>query len=146
MELFILQTGKNSDVIELTRLLQTKTKATDVFLSKTRKRYNLPLWLHMASTLHQINQQVKWPLSLWMMLLEYRGLSRIGRILQNFVGQAPSSRTYDSVQDDLLLSAEKEIKTVTESGKCIIAIDNYTHRYGSSALTSERETQYHLPT
>ena len=77
MELFILQSGKTKDVGLLMKLLDSKSKALDPFLLITRKRYNLPLWLHMASALHQINQQVIWPLSLWMLLLEYRGLSRI---------------------------------------------------------------------
>ena len=81
-----------------------------------------------------------------MLLLEYRGLSRIGRVLQHYVNQAPSSRSYDRFQDELLVTGGHEIFRITASGRCIVVMDNYTHRYSSSSLTMDRETQYHLPT
>jgi hypothetical protein len=145
MEIFILQSGKSEDVSELKDILEEIQTLTPEFTSRTKKRYSLALWLHLAVALHNVNQHVVLPLTLWMMLQEYRGLSRLGRVLCNYVGLAPSLRTYDTIKADLLRSATHQIATITSSGRCIISIDNYTHQYGSSALTTGRRTQYHLP-
>ena len=80
-----------------------------------------------------------------MMLQEYRGLSRLGRVFCNYVGLSPSLRCYDTIKADLLRSGTQQIANITSSGRCLISMDNYTHQYGSSGLTTGRRTQYHLP-
>jgi hypothetical protein len=145
MEVYILQYGKADDVADLQHILEDGSTCTPEFVYGINKRYTLPLWLHIAVALHNVNQQLVLPLTLWMMLQEYRGLSRLGRVFCNYVGLAPSLRCYDTVKSDLLNLATQRIARLTSSGRCIVSIDNYTHRYGSSALTKERKTQYHLP-
>jgi hypothetical protein len=145
MEMYILQFGKADDVADLKHIIEKDYTAMPEFLFDINKRYTLPLWLHLAVALHNVNQQVVFPLTLWMMLQEYRGLSRLGRVFCNYVGLAPSLRCYDTIKNDLLRLATQRIADITSSGRCIVSIDNYTHQYGSSALTTERKTQYHLP-
>ena len=146
MELYVLQHGKETDSTELKKLFENKTTLTDAFLARVQKRYSLPLWLHLAVTLHNLNQLVVLPLTMWMMLQEYRGLSRLGRQFCNYVGLSPSLRNYDDLKSRMIQGATAEVARTTSSGRCIVSVDNYTHQYGSSALTTRRRTQYHLPT
>ena len=87
--------------------------------------YTLPFWLHLAVTLHQLNQKVTGPLTLWMFLQEYRGLSRLGRTMANLVGLAASLRHYDKIRTTLLAEASDQIAEITSKGRCLIAFDNY---------------------
>jgi hypothetical protein len=145
MEIYILQFGKENDVTELKHCLEDGFTKTEELLQHYKQRYSLPLWLHLAVALHNVNQMVVLPLTLWMMLQEYRGLSRLGRVLANYVGLAPSLRTYDTLKNQMLHGATAEIARLTSSGRCILTMDNYAHQYGSSTLTTSRRTQYHLP-
>jgi hypothetical protein len=148
MEIFIVQTGKAVDLHLISGCYDEKKS---IALSEDKKkelekRFTLPFWLFLASTLHQINQKVIYPLTLWTMLLEFRGLSRLGRILSNYCNLAPSIRTYDAVRNRLLNDASQEIESITESGSCVFAIDNYTHLFGTSSLRLTGQKQYQTPT
>jgi hypothetical protein len=81
-----------------------------------------------------------------MMLLEYRGLSRLGRQLCNYVGLAPSLVNYDTIKNQFIIDGTEKIAEITTSARAIVAFDNYTHQYGSSTLSIDRKTQYHLKT
>jgi hypothetical protein len=142
MEIYILQYGKGGDCIPLQKALEGTHDLTDYFKTNLIKTYTLPFWLHLAVTLHQLNQQVTGPLTLWMLLQEYRGLSRLGRAMANYVGLAPSLRNYDKVRSALLEDATLQIAEITSSGRCLVAFDNYTHQYGTPALTTDRKVPY----
>ena len=142
MELYILHYGKGGDCEPLWKALQGSHDLTAFFHSDILKTYNLPFWLHLAVTLHQLNQKVTGPLTLWMFLQEYRGLSRLGRTMANLVGLAASLRHYDKIRTTLLAEASNQIAEITSKGRCLIAFDNYTHQYGSPALTHSRAVPY----
>jgi hypothetical protein len=147
MELFILQYGKGPD-IELIEeaIAKKKNRLPEEAFKKFQKRYSLPFWLHLATSLHSMNQQVIYPLAMWMLLEEYRGLSRLGRVLANYVGLAPAAKTFDNIHEKLSKQAANEISTIASTGRCITCFDNYTHQYGSPSLRTDRSTQYFLPT
>ena len=145
MELFIFQTGQASDSNTIRKCWEGKYLISDPYRLHLIKRYALPFWMHLAQTLHSLNQKVVNPLTLWLLLQEYRGLSRIGRILSNYVGLAPSLRTYDKIKRDLLRSAEEDVRRIINSGYCLVAADNYTHSYRSAKLSPTQTTQYHQP-
>jgi hypothetical protein len=146
MEVYILQSGKKKDATALIECYDKNSILTEQALSRMNKRYTLPFWLHLAVTLHNLNQSVVLPLTFWMMLQEYRGLSRLGRQLCNYVGLAPSLINYDTIKNQLIKEGTEKIAEVTSSGRALVAFDNYTHQYGSSTLSIDRKTQYHLKT
>jgi hypothetical protein len=146
MEIYILQYGREDDPEKIIDWIKEKTHPTPGEHLYLSKRYALRLWLHLAVSLHNINQKVVLPLTLWMMLQDYRGLSRMGRELSSFVGLAPSLRSYDIRREELIRGGTAEIEKITTSGRFLATIDNYTHQYGSSTLSLKRKTQYHLPT
>jgi hypothetical protein len=146
MEIFILQSGKPIDVDLLKKTLRAKKNFTRSEQDQYHKRYTLPFWIYLASTLHSINQGVTYPLIMWMLLMEYRGLSRLGKILCNFCNLSPNVRTYDTIRDQMIFLAGQQVAKLTDEGFCTVAIDNYTHRYGSATLRLNRTTQYQMPT
>jgi hypothetical protein len=46
----------------------------------------------------------------------------------------------------LIALSNEQVTRLTDEGFCTVAIDNYTHRYGSAALRPTRTTQYQMPT
>ena len=105
----------------------------------------MPFWLHLSHVIHQMNQKVVFPLALWVLLLEFRGLSRIGKTLLSFTGVSPSIRTVDRIKEDLLVQQTYDLAKIVKTEVFICALDNYTHVYGSPAITTARDTQYHNP-
>jgi hypothetical protein len=146
MEIYILQSGKKQDANALLHYYAGKATISAEDIAQMNRKYSLPLWLHIAVTLHNLNQSVVLPLTFWMMLQEYRGLSRMGRQLCNYVGLAPSLPNYDEIKNKLIKVGTNLIDDITTSGRCLVAFDNYTHQYGSSTLRTDRKTQYHLKT
>jgi len=118
---------------------------SDLEMLKLSKRYVMPFWLHLSHVIYQMNQKVVFPLALWVLLLEFRGLSRIGKTLLSFTGISPSIRTVDRIKEDLLIQQIHELANIVKQEVFICALDNYTHVYGSPSITSARDTQYHNP-
>ena len=96
MDIFVPQNGKECDQKNYMEWLDDKHVLDLDNQREITKKYSLPLWLHLCITLHNVNQKVVLPLTMWTMLQEYRGLSRLGRQFCIFVGLSPSIRSYDA--------------------------------------------------
>jgi hypothetical protein len=114
-------------------------------IDRLQKRYVMSFWLHLAQTLHHLSQKVVCPLALWTLLLEFRGLSRVGKTMLNYSGLAPSVRTVDTLKGELLMKQSADLQFIVDHHVFICALDNYTHVYGSPSISMNRDTQYHNP-
>ena len=145
LELFIVQHGRDRDSKRMTASLKFQLVFLPEELTLLHKRYVMPFWLHLSHVVHQMNQKVVFPLALWVLLLEFRGLSRIGKTLLSFTGMSPSIRTVDRIKEDLLVQQSLDLQKIVNTEVFICALDNYTHVYGSPTITRSRDTQYHNP-
>ena len=115
MDLFIILFGKEKHSQEIKSAITASIPLSQVRIFSLNQEYTLPFWLHLASTLHSINQKVIYPLGMFTLLLEFRGLSRIGKAISNVVGLAPSVRTVDKLKQELLKLQAFEIKDMIKN-------------------------------
>jgi hypothetical protein len=144
MDLFIILFGKENHSRELKSAVTASIPLKRERILLLNKQYSFPFWLHLAITLHSINQKVVYPLGMFTLLLEFRGLSRIGRAISHFVGVAPTVRTVDKIKQHLLKLQAFEIQDMIKNSICIVTLDNYSHVYGSSSISTSRNTQFLL--
>jgi hypothetical protein len=145
MDVYVYQYGRKASSNQVLKAMKQNVMLSERVIVLINKQYAMSFWLHLAKSLHEMNQKVIYPLALFTLLLEFRGLSRIGKSICNYAGLSPTVRTIDKVKESLLVAQKKEISELIESEIFMIAADNYTHIYGSPSITTSRDTQYHNP-
>ena len=141
MECYLVRHSNGELGDNLRAVLKSSTELQGEERLKLLKKYSLSFWYDLVKTLHDVNQKCTFPLVFWGLLIEYRGLSRLGRELQHFVGLGLHSRTYDRHKGRLLKKYELGVQDIVNSRQCVIAFDNYNHFYKKSDLSVHRTTQ-----
>lgn len=144
MEHYILENGKRNDHTFLMRHLKAKKILCEKKQEEMLNRYVQPFWLDTLHKLHSANQKCTEPLVYWMMLLEYRGLSRNGRQICHQTGVGPSLTTYDDMKARVKKEYLKWIQDVIDHRHGIVAFDNYAKNWRAVDLKTDRKTPYHL--
>jgi hypothetical protein len=109
---------------------------------KLAKKYSSRFWFHSILQMHDLRKQCVKPLLMWSMLLEYRGLSRIGQQLCSVVGAGVPIRTYDRQKKFLLKQYDKDVQDLVTSNSGISTWDNYSHIWPESGLRLDRDVSY----
>lgn len=144
MEHYILEKGRRQDYNLLLRIINQKKKLSEEKKQEFINRYVQPFWLECLHKLHSANQKCTEPLVYWMMLLEYRGLSRNGRQICYQTGIGPSLRTYDDMKAKVKKEYLKWIQDVIDHRHGIVAYDNFAKNYRAADMHPDRKTPYHL--
>jgi len=94
-ESYIIRWGKKNDFKSLRKFLMKREKLdqgeSDVFVRK----YSIPFWFHVITSIHKLNKFACTPLRMLTCLLEYYGLSRSGIQLLAHCDAAISPNTLD---------------------------------------------------
>ena len=141
MECYLVRHSNGSLGDQVRQALSSKTPLEADKVQKLLKKYSLAFWFDLIKNLHDVNQKCTFPLVFWGLLIEYRGLSRIGRELQHFVGIGLDTRTYDRHKARLLKKYLLDVQKIVDSRECVITFDNYNHYYKRSDLSLQRDTQ-----
>ena len=126
----------------LRKTLKNRSALPAHTMDKLNKKYNLPFWFDLVKTLHDVNQKCTLPLVYWGLLIEYRGLSRIGRELQHSVGLGLDQRTYGRTKARLLQDYTRGVQTIVNNRECVITFDNYNHIWRKLDLRQNRTGAY----
>lgn len=111
------------------------------FKSAILSTFTLPFWFHVINVSASINRKRNQALAQWTLMLEYRGLSRFGIEILSACKVATHPRTHDRIRNNRLLIYDNENKRIISEGKAVIAIDNYSHFYGSATISLNRSNQ-----
>ena len=144
MECFLVRHSNGTMQETIHSCLKKKEILSDDQKAKFMKKYTLPFWFDLVKNMHDVNQKCTLPLVFWGLLIEYRGLSLVGRELQHFVGLGLHRRTYDRLKSSLMGNYVDKVQDIVNSRACVIAFDNYNHFYKRSDLRSDRDRQYVL--
>jgi hypothetical protein len=145
MDIYVYQYSRKNSSDQVLQATEQNVMLSEHLVISLNKQFAMSFWLHLARSLHEMNQKVVYPLALFTLLLEFRGLSRIGKSICNYTGLSPAIRTIDKVKESLLVAQKTEISDVIKNEIFVVALDNYTHIYGSPSITTSRDTQYHNP-
>ena len=109
--------------------------------------FSFRFWYDAIRVMRSVNRKCNKPLALWTMLMEYRGLSRTGRMLASAVyGSLPVS-TYDKYKKNWFMSTRRNDSL--SNNLALVTIDNYSHFYNSASLVNpvarkSRDSVHHL--
>jgi hypothetical protein len=128
------------------RLQSEEDEANEDLQLSIVNKFSLRFWYDAIRVMRGVNRKCNKPLALWTMLMEYRGLSRTGRMLASAVhGSLPIS-TYDKYKKKLVDEYKSETSSLFSKNLGLTTIDNYSHFYNSASLINpvpgSRETQY----
>ena len=131
----------------MTLVRQKKNSGLQIFVNEEFKnklvsKFSIPFWYHViqcCASIHQRNNNK--PLEQLTLNLEYRGLSRFGIEIMAACGAATPPRTHDRKRNENLLKYDEENKQIVLEGQAVIAIDNYSHFYGSPTVSLKRTNQ-----
>ena len=143
MEFFIVLHGSRSDVDILRDSSATGTALTEDVRNSLLRKYFLRFWYDSIKLMHEINPKCTRPLVFLGMLQEYRGLSRMGRLIGHMMGMNLDLRTYDRLKKKLIEEYLEELQATLNKRDGTFAFDNYAHTYRGTSLSVSRETQYY---
>jgi hypothetical protein len=126
----------------LSQCLNESAAVEEDALETFLRKYALSFWYDSIRTMHQVNQKCTRPLMLWHMLLEYRGLSRIGQQIGSAVGANLPESTYRRLKKDMLQMYDAKLIKMLESNSAVVTIDNFCKSWGNPTLSMNRPTQY----
>ena len=102
---------------------------------KIIKRFAIPFWFYIIQTIASIHRTKNKPLAQFTLNLEFRGLSRFGIEILHACGVASHPTTHDRKRNERLVAYDEENKRIVLQGKAMIAVDNYSHFYGSATVS-----------
>lgn len=146
-EVFVLRLSNQSTHDSLMKLIREKTESSFTILqnqelkNKLKTTFMLPFWFHIIRTSASLNRKRNKALAQWTLMLEYRGLSRFGIEILAACKVATHPRTHDRKRNNRLLNYDNDNKRIILQGKAVIAIDNYSHFYGSATISLNRPNQ-----
>jgi hypothetical protein len=146
-EYYVLLNAPANLAVKFRRFLNsTDAPDDDVLRLLILSKFSFRFWYDAIRVMRSVNQKCNKPLALWTMLMEYRGLSRTGRMLASAVyGSLPVS-TYDTYKKKMVLEYQEEMHSLFSNNLALVTIDNYSHFYNSASLVNpvagSRETQY----
>ena len=108
---------------------------------KIIKRFAVPFWFYIIQTIASIHRTKNKPLAQFTLNLEFRGLSRFGIEILHACGVASHPTTHDRKRNERLVAYDEENKRIALEGKAMIAVDNYSHFYGSATVSLNRTNQ-----
>jgi hypothetical protein len=141
-EFFLLLHSPKKVCQQLVRHLDEEKAYSVTESKKLAKKYGGRFWYHSLLSMHDLRSQCVKPLLLWLMLLEYRGLSRIGQQLCGTVGAGVNIRTYDRHKKKLLKNYDKQVRELVVTNNGISTWDNYSHIWAESGLRLQRDVAY----
>lgn len=144
MENYMLSNSRETDFQKLSNALKTNTKLHEDVNQSLLARYAQGFWVDCLIKVHNVNQKCSLPLVYWMMLMEFRGLSRMGREICHRGRIGLPLRTYDENKQELISRYDNNLLNMLLRGDGIVAFDNFAKYFRASSLSTKRDTQYHL--
>lgn len=144
MEHYMLYHSRDSDFNKVKVSLDTKECLPEATRQSLLAKYAQGFWVDCLFKVHTANQKCTLPLVYWMMLMEFRGLSRIGREICHRGGVGLPLRTYDENKADLINRYVISLQKLLDTRSALVAFDNFAKYWRGTSLSVTRDTQYHL--